>query len=104
MMTAALAVSLAAIFLVLLMQFRNLSEPLIVMCSIPLTLFGAVLGLLLTHNPFGFTAFTGMIALCGIVVRNAIILVDYPTKGCGTGVRSRAPPSKPESAGCVPSS
>ena len=77
MMTAALAVSLAAIFLVLLMQFRNLSEPLIVMCSIPLTLFGAVLGLLLTHNPFGFTAFTGMIALCGIVVRNAIILVDY---------------------------
>jgi multidrug efflux pump subunit AcrB len=77
MMTEALAISLVAIFLVLLMQFRNLSEPLIVMCSIPLTLFGAVLGLLLTRNPFGFTAFTGMIALCGIVVRNAIILVDY---------------------------
>jgi len=66
-----------AIFLVLLMQFRNLSEPLIVMCSIPLALFGAVLGLLLTRNPFGFTAFLGMIALCGIVVRNAIILIDY---------------------------
>ena len=77
MMTEALAISLVAIFLVLLMQFRNLSEPLIVMCSIPLTLFGAVLGLLITRNPFGFTAFTGMIALCGIVVRNAIILVDY---------------------------
>lgn len=77
MMTEALAISLVAIFLVLLIQFRNLSEPLIVMCSIPLTLFGAVLGLLLTRNPFGFTAFTGMIALCGIVVRNAIILVDY---------------------------
>jgi multidrug efflux pump subunit AcrB/outer membrane protein TolC len=76
-MTEALAISLVAIFLVLLMQFRNLSEPLIVMCSIPLTLFGAVLGLLITRNPFGFTAFTGMIALCGIVVRNAIILVDY---------------------------
>ncbi|MGO9895813.1 MAG: efflux RND transporter permease subunit [Bryobacteraceae bacterium] len=77
MMTKALAVSLVAIFLVLLMQFRNLSEPLLVMCSIPLALFGAMLGLLLTRNPFGFTAFTGMIALCGIVVRNAIILVDY---------------------------
>ena len=76
-MTKALAISLVAIFLVLLMQFRNLSEPLIVMCSIPLALFGAVLGLLLTRNPFGFTAFLGMIALCGIVVRNAIILVDY---------------------------
>jgi multidrug efflux pump subunit AcrB len=77
LMTEALAISLVAIFLVLLMQFRNLSEPLLVMCSIPLALFGAMLGLLLTRNPFGFTAFTGMIALSGIVVRNGIILVDY---------------------------
>jgi uncharacterized membrane protein YgcG len=77
MMTEALAISLVAIFLVLLMQFRNLSEPLLVMCSIPLAMFGAMLGLVLTRNPFGFTAFTGMIALSGIVVRNAIILVDY---------------------------
>ncbi|MGA2119484.1 MAG: efflux RND transporter permease subunit [Bryobacteraceae bacterium] len=76
-MTEALAISLVAIFLVLLMQFRNLSEPLLVMCSIPLAMFGAMLGLVLTRNPFGFTAFTGMIALSGIVVRNAIILVDY---------------------------
>jgi multidrug efflux pump subunit AcrB len=77
MMTEALGISLVAIFLVLLMQFRNLSEPLLVMCSIPLAMFGAMLGLALTRNPFGFTAFTGMIALSGIVVRNAIILVDY---------------------------
>ncbi|HEX8984761.1 MAG TPA: efflux RND transporter permease subunit, partial [Bryobacteraceae bacterium] len=76
-MLEALAISILAIFLVLLIQFRNLSEPLIVMSSIPLTLFGAVLGLVLTRNPFGFTAFTGLIALSGIVVRNAIILVDY---------------------------
>jgi outer membrane protein TolC/preprotein translocase subunit SecF len=76
-MKAALAISLVAIFLVLLIQFRTLSDPLIVMSSIPLTLFGAVLGLVLTHYPFGFSAFTGLISLCGIVVRNAIILVDY---------------------------
>ncbi len=75
-MVQALAVSLLAIFLVLLIQFREISEPLIVMSSIPLALFGAVLGLWLTRNPFGFTAFTGMMALCGIVVRNAIILMD----------------------------
>jgi multidrug efflux pump subunit AcrB/outer membrane protein TolC len=73
----ALAISIVAIFLVLLLQFRNISEPFIVMCSIPLTLFGAMFGLLITNNTFGFTAFTGLIALCGIVVRNAIILVDY---------------------------
>ncbi|MEW6488030.1 MAG: efflux RND transporter permease subunit [Thermodesulfobacteriota bacterium] len=76
-MMVALAISLLAIFLVLLVQFRSVSDPLVVMASIPLTLFGAVLGLIITHNPFGFTAFMGMIALCGIVVRNGIILVDY---------------------------
>lgn len=76
-MLIALAISLVAIFLVLLVQFKTISEPLVVMASIPLTLFGAVLGLIITHNPFGFTAFMGLISLCGIVVRNGIILVDY---------------------------
>jgi multidrug efflux pump subunit AcrB len=76
-MLVALGISLVAIFLVLLVQFKNISEPLVVMASIPLTLFGAVLGLIITGNPFGFTAFMGMISLCGIVVRNGIILVDY---------------------------
>lgn len=77
MMVAALGISLLAIFLVLLIQFRNLLDPLVVMASIPLSIFGAMLGLVVTRNPFGFTAFMGMISLCGIVVRNAIILVDY---------------------------
>lgn len=76
-MIVALAISLLAIFLILLVQFRTISESLIVMASIPLTLFGAMFGLLVTHNPFGFTSFMGVIALCGIVVRNGIILVDY---------------------------
>ncbi|MGD0585540.1 MAG: efflux RND transporter permease subunit, partial [Oryzomonas sp.] len=76
-MLAALGISLVAIFLVLLVQFRNISDPLVVMASIPLTLFGAIFGLVITHNPFGFTAFMGLISLCGIVVRNGIILVDY---------------------------
>lgn len=76
-MLVALAISLVAIFLVLLVQFRNISDPLVVMASIPLTLFGAILGLIITGNPFGFTAFMGLISLCGIVVRNGIILVDY---------------------------
>jgi outer membrane protein TolC/preprotein translocase subunit SecF len=76
-MVGALGISLVAIFLVLLVQFRNISDPLVVMASIPLTLFGAIFGLIVTHNPFGFTAFMGLISLCGIVVRNGIILVDY---------------------------
>jgi multidrug efflux pump subunit AcrB/outer membrane protein TolC len=76
-MLLALAVSMVSIFLILLFQFRKLSEPLVVMSAIPLSLFGAAMGLVVTRNPFGFTSFMGCIALSGIVVRNAIILVDY---------------------------
>jgi outer membrane protein TolC len=76
-MIVALSISLLAIFLILMIQFRNITEPLVVMTSIPLSLLGVVVGLLLTRNSFGFTAFMGMISLCGIVVRNAIILIDY---------------------------
>ena len=76
-MLTALVVSLLLIFLVLLFQFRNLKETLIVMLTVPLSMFGAMLGLLMTGNPFGFTAFVGLISLSGIVVRNAIILLDH---------------------------
>lgn len=76
-MVVALAISVIAIFLILLIQFRTISEPLVVMSSIPLALFGAAFGLIVTRNPFGFTAFMGLISLAGIVVRNAIILIDY---------------------------
>src|ERR1700675_3424831 len=47
------------------------------MSAIPLSLFGAAMGLVVTRNPFGFTSFMASIALSVIVVRNAIILVDY---------------------------
>ena len=73
----ALSISLVAIFLILMIQFRNLREPLVVMASIPMALLGVSAGLLLTGNAFGFTAFMGMISLSGIVVRNAIILIDF---------------------------
>jgi multidrug efflux pump subunit AcrB len=76
-MVRALLVSLVVIFLILLLQFRAITDALVIMVSIPLALFGAVLGLLITGNPFGFTAFLGLISLTGIVVRNAIMLVEY---------------------------
>lgn len=76
-MIVALGISSSLIFLVLLFQFRNLKEVFIVMLTIPLSMFGALLGLLITRNPFGFTAFVGLISLSGLVVRNAIILIDY---------------------------
>jgi len=73
----ALLVSLVLIFFILLFQFKNIKEAMIVMLTIPLSLFGAIGGLFVTGNYFSFTAFVGLIALSGIVVRNAIILVDH---------------------------
>lgn len=76
-MAIALFISLIVIFLVLMFQFRNLKETGLVMLTIPLSIFGAIAGLFITGNEFGFTAFTGLISLSGIVVRNAIILIDH---------------------------
>jgi outer membrane protein TolC len=76
-MVKALLVSMIAIYLILMFQFRSVVDPLVVMAAIPLGLLGASLGLLVTRNPFGFTAFLGIVSLGGVVVRNAIILVDY---------------------------
>jgi outer membrane protein TolC len=76
-MRNALITSLVLIFLILLFQFRTLVDPLIVMAAFPLALPGAALGLLITRNTFGFTAFIGIISVGGLVVRNSIILIDY---------------------------
>jgi multidrug efflux pump subunit AcrB/outer membrane protein TolC len=76
-MRNALLISLVLIFLILLFQFRTLVDPLIVMVAFPLALPGAALGLLVTHNTFGFTAFIGIVSVGGLVVRNSIILIDY---------------------------
>jgi multidrug efflux pump subunit AcrB len=101
-MLIALVISLIVIFLVLLFQFRNLKEVGLVMLTIPLSLFGAIAGLIITGNDFGFTAFCGLISLSGIEVRNAIILIDHtnellrrgldiPTAACEAGKRRLRP-------------
>ncbi|MBV9110948.1 MAG: efflux RND transporter permease subunit, partial [Gemmatimonadetes bacterium] len=88
----ALGISMVAIFLILLFQFRTVRMPLVVMVSIPLALVGAGLGLVLTHNAFTYTANIGVNALAGVVVRNAIILVDYANelRAQGQGIEAAA--------------
>jgi len=76
-MVGALIASVVFIYLVLLLQFKNSRETLLVMLAIPLTFFGAMAGLVITRNPLGFTAAVGLISLVGIVIRNSIILVDH---------------------------
>ncbi|MEB4616292.1 efflux RND transporter permease subunit [Leucobacter sp. M11] len=70
---------LAAIVLVLLIMiatFRSFSQPLILLVSIPFAATGAVLALLITNTPLGLPALIGLLMLIGIVVTNAIVLID----------------------------
>jgi multidrug efflux pump subunit AcrB/outer membrane protein TolC len=85
-MRNALLIGLMLIFLILLFQFRTLVDPLIVMAAFPLALPGAALGLLITHNTLGFTAFIGIISVSGLAVRNSIILIDYIHERMKNGV------------------
>ncbi len=76
-MGIALGVSILLIFFILLIQFRKAKLALLIMSGMLLTLPGAVVGLLIMHFPFSTTAFIGITSLCGMVIRNGIILIDY---------------------------
>ncbi|MEM0994204.1 MAG: efflux RND transporter permease subunit, partial [Bacteroidota bacterium] len=72
-----LILAMLAIFAVLVLQFRSVLQPLIVFSSMPLALTGSFIALYLSGWSFSFFAFVGLISLIGIVVNNAIILIDY---------------------------
>lgn len=72
----ALGLSLFLVYVIMAAQFESLIQPLIIMVSIPLAFFGSVVGLLLTGTAVSVMVFLGLIVLAGIVVNNAIVLVD----------------------------
>jgi len=69
--------AIVLVYLVMVAQFESFRYPLIIMFSIPLALVGVVLALILTDTTFNMQGFIGAIMLAGIVVNNAIVLVDY---------------------------
>ena len=64
------------ILLLLVTQFNSFRKTSIVLATIPLGIIGVILGLLLFRSSFGFMAFLGIISLAGIVINNAIVLID----------------------------
>lgn len=76
-MTYALALSILLIFFIILFQFKKIKLSVIIMLTMVLSLPGTAIGLTLMNYPFSTTAFIGIISLCGMVVRNGIILIDY---------------------------
>jgi len=69
--------SLVLVYLVMASQFESLKMPFIIMFSIPFAFSGAILALLITGTTLSMVAALGMVMLIGIVVKNAIVLVDY---------------------------
>jgi len=75
-MGIALVSGIALMYLILVMQFGSFTAPLAVMLSLPLSLIGVVLALLLTGGTLNLMSFIGVIMLMGLVAKNAILLLD----------------------------
>lgn len=72
----AFGLAIFLVYLVMASQFESLLHPFVIMFTIPLAVVGAVLALLLTGNSLSVVVFIGLILLAGIVVKNAIVLID----------------------------
>ncbi len=72
----ALALSVFLVYLVMASQFESLMHPFIILFTIPLALIGVILGLWVTGSTISVVVFIGLILLAGIVVNNAIVLID----------------------------
>ncbi len=80
MLLFALILAVVLIYMVLASQFGSLLHPLLIMFSVPLGFIGVVWGLFVTGNTLSVISFIGIIMMVGIVVSNAILLVDYTNR------------------------
>src|SRR3984893_13431072 len=72
-----LLISLAGIYLALLVQFKNAVKPLLVFAAAPYGAIGALIALAIMGTPFGFMAFLGVASLIGVIVSHVIVLFDF---------------------------
>jgi multidrug efflux pump subunit AcrB len=79
-MFTALIMGVGCMYLILVMQFGSFTAPLAVMMSLPLSLIGVVIALLLTGGTLNLMSFIGIIMLMGLVAKNAILLLDAARK------------------------
>ncbi len=85
----ALSLAIFLVYLVMASQFESLLHPFVIMFTIPLAAIGAVLALFLSGNPLSVVVFIGLIMLVGIVVKNAIVLIDRVNQLRENGVPKR---------------
>jgi len=67
---------LLVMFLILVMLFNSIRQPLVIFLTVPLIIVGVTVGLLTFNEPFGFMALLGLLSLAGMQIKNAIVLID----------------------------
>ncbi len=75
-----IALGIVLIYLVMVAQFQSLKSPFIIMFTIPLAFTGGFMGLIVTGFDVSVVSLVGFVMLCGIIVNNGIVLVDYINK------------------------
>jgi HAE1 family hydrophobic/amphiphilic exporter-1 len=84
-MLESLTLAIVFIYLILASQFGSFLQPLAIMLSLPLSLVGVMLALMLTRGTFNIMSMIGVIMLMGLVTKNAILLVDFANKARDKG-------------------
>ena len=86
---AALGIAVMLMYLILVVQFGSFLDPIAILLSLPLSLIGVVLALLVTHDTLNIMSLIGVILLMGIVAKNAILLIDFAKWGQERGMSRR---------------
>ena len=86
----AFALALFLVYIVMASQFESMMQPLLIMMTVPLALIGVAVVLFVTGVPVSIMVFLGLIILAGIVVNNAIVLIDYINTLRGRGLQLEA--------------
>jgi len=82
-------VGVMLIFAILVIQFNSFRQAVLVLLTVPLSFVGVVFGMLVCGDPFSLASFIGLVALAGIVVNDAIVLVDFANQARRRGMRVR---------------
>ena len=84
-----MAVGVILIFAILVIQFNSFRQTVVVLGAVPLSFVGVVFGMWICGHPFSLASFIGLICLAGIVVNDAIVLVDFANQARRRGMRVR---------------
>jgi multidrug efflux pump subunit AcrB len=101
---AALGMAVIFIYLILASQFGSFMQPLAIMASLPFTLIGVFLALLVTGSTLNMFSIIGIIMLMGLVTKNAILWWTSPTRDCARACRATMRSSRRDRCGCARSS